>query len=81
MERNEMSFCQCHQIRTLFHELNQSLLVINTYTHGCKQLINRNSFNNEQLLKALEKINQHAELVGTKIHEFLALSIAPPRDY
>ncbi len=56
-------------ISSLLHEVCQPLMVINAYVSACLHLLENHSEINNQLLSAINKINEHANLAGEKIHE------------
>ncbi len=56
-------------ISMLLHEASQPLMVINAYVSACLHLLQNNTDSNPQLLAAINKINDHANLAGEKIHE------------
>ena len=64
------AICQCNKMSAFLHEVAQSLLVIQAYANGCKERLKENILDNKQLTEALSVINEHTELIGTKIHCF-----------
>ena len=64
--------CQCSQLATLLHELNQSLLIIQVYASTSNERLKTSDLTNEQLSKALNTINEHTQLMGNKIHRVMS---------
>lgn len=55
-------------IEKLIHELNQSMTAIKAYVGGCELRLEKKGLSAEQMLNALQKINQHVELLKNKIY-------------
>ena len=60
--------CQCTALPALLHDLNQSLLIINSYASGCMQHLKKDGLDETQLVVALSAIDRHAKIMGDKIH-------------
>lgn len=60
--------CNCSQFANFTHELTQSLMVINAYAQGSIERLKKNALEADQLKEILNKINQHIEIMGNKIH-------------
>lgn len=58
--------CCCKKIPTLSHELNQSLVILHSYTKGCNERIKKNDSDLKQLALTFEKIN--VQIMTCKIH-------------
>lgn len=64
----ENTGCYCKKIPAFAHELNQTLLIINSYAKGCSERIKQNNLDLEQLLLTFEKISIQIQIMGQKIH-------------
>lgn len=68
----ENTHCYCKKIPAFAHELNQTLLIINSYAKGCAERIKQNNFDLEQLLLTFEKISTQIQIMGQQIHHLHA---------
>ncbi|WP_454780434.1 histidine kinase [Legionella sp. WA2022007384] len=65
---------QMKELLNLIHDLNQPLTAIKAYLGGCELRLQKNDLHPKQMLGVLQKINEHTELLKSKIEFMKELS-------
>ena len=61
--------CECHKFPIFLHKLNQSLLIIQAYSEGCKKRLEINNMANPQLKHAVTMISAQIDSIALLVNE------------
>jgi phosphoglycerate-specific signal transduction histidine kinase len=64
-----------HSPTTFVHELNQVLMIINTYLLGCIKRLEKPNVNIEQIIIVMHKIIKQVDLLSKKIQDLKNINL------